>query len=71
MEDNESFFVCLECVGDPMLRMSPAALKSERICAACTQPTRRGLSPKRIANFIGKHLQMGNCTALTRRLHFN
>ncbi len=57
MEDDESFFVCLECVGDPMLRMSPAALKSERVCAACTQPTRRGLSPKRIARFIHKHLQ--------------
>lgn len=57
MEDNESIFVCLECVGDPMLRMSPAALMSERICAGCSQPTRRGLSPKRIANFIREYLQ--------------
>jgi len=56
MEDNEPMFVCLECLGDPMLRMSKVALMSERICAACGQPTRKALTPKRIAHFIGKYL---------------
>ncbi|MBS4096061.1 MAG: RES family NAD+ phosphorylase [Sulfuricella sp.] len=56
IEDAEEMFVCQQCLGDPMLKMLAAGLQTERVCAACGNPTMNAHTPERIARFIRKDL---------------
>lgn len=56
MEDDDTVFICQECLGDPMLKELKPLRVSEVICTACSRLTRNALPPRRIAKFIRKHL---------------
>lgn len=55
-ERAETMWVCPGCLSDRILKRLECELLEERVCSACDRVTRRALTPKRIAGFIGKHL---------------
>lgn len=58
IENQQKVFICLECVGDPILKRLNSDLQRERICAVCRNPTKNALTPDQIARFIKKYLPL-------------
>ncbi|KQZ81129.1 RES family NAD+ phosphorylase [Pseudomonas sp. Root562] len=55
-DDGNTMFICLECIGDPMLKGFKSLPEFEVTCTACNCLTRQAVTPARIARFIRKHL---------------
>ncbi|WP_052962753.1 RES family NAD+ phosphorylase [Pseudomonas fluorescens] len=55
-EDEQTMFVCVECVKDPILRRISSGLYKERCCISCGKQTRQALTPQDIADRVRKYL---------------
>ncbi|NOV27861.1 RES domain-containing protein [Cupriavidus necator] len=55
-ERAEPTWVCADCVDDRIVKMLASELFERRVCSGCNSATINAMTPKRIAEFIGKHL---------------
>lgn len=54
--NEDTTYICLECIGDPILKGVKSLPKKEVICTVCKSSTSKAIRPARIASFIRKYL---------------